>query len=1025
MSVLAANGNGEEPFATVIEALNAPGLYLKALLESEYNDHCTKYLFKAGVSAGEIGKAGLEMFVDLDDYFGITQEGRERPDHTPGWVTVWLVGNLACGVDVPLPTLGIVRLPGQTYDPDFSSEINTLKWTIITEVTGIELVSGETTNIDHLEWNLISTEISFTLADAVFPLAKTEIRKDLLDVCLVNAVLAANPIAAPIFSKRFVEELSRLLYGVHPELLIRSATRTDLDPSNPTPPDLMLLNPVLDCSLDVVQGTQVTVNVIVQNIGQSGAQFDLSFYQDSEENMISRYAGLFLPGDSPDPGISCLQKSVLWNTATVTPGPHRIIVRIEASSPTESRYDNNEAFISVVLNPSKPTCSITSISPNPAKQGVHTIVFTASADDPDDLGPPPEIRAYRWTSDKGKVNGELELYSGQGASFSMPASDLVVGTHTISLTAQDNEKYWSDPVTCALTIIQGEPAEGHDVAVGLYVSQAGVVHPPGSFVKGEVWAVNNGDYGEAVQLKVLLMDNSGKTLDSCAFPVPNLAAVATTAPYSFSLAVRTYEGDAAVRATAEVKLDEDWSNNTKTVPVYCSSNLNWTADFDGFEYIQITSGQEKTVLDRKGHSHTIKLLGILNPIGTHVSLVIDEEWFEPYCGDYIFLPWVVIEVASRDVGTWNYNFYLWWPDNLFNVDNLDLTVPQGGQTEFVISRSGRDFGRYDVEFLEPALPEGWTYSERGEPGKLTVTVSAPFSAADPRFYTWVHFYTQGVTGAYSDGFSLMSFQVVFAPPETTITLGPDGKISTRDATFAWRGSDDTTPASELQYSYRLEPLYPDLGSWTGDTEKIYNHLPNGEYTFCVKSRDPGGNEDPTPACRSFVVEANRKPDGPINEFPLSGQSGLSLTPPLVGSAFSDPDDDDTFAKSRFQIRSDMGTYDHPVWDSGEVSPGMTSAQVSPELPFGRTYLWRCQYQDNHSDWGPWSNETSFTVVDNPLPGDANMDCRVNILDLIFIRNRLGMDGGTDDNWKADVNADGKINLLDLLFVRNRLNQSCP
>jgi len=54
-----------------------------------------------------------------------------------------------------------------------------------------------------------------------------------------------------------------------------------------------------------------------------------------------------------------------------------------------------------------------------------------------------------------------------------------------------------------------------------------------------------------------------------------------------------------------------------------------------------------------------------------------------------------------------------------------------------------------------------------------------------------------------------------------------------------------------------------------------------------------------------------------------------------------------------------------------------------------------------------------------------MDCRVNILDLIFIRNRLGMDGGTDDNWKADVNADGKINILDLLFVRNRLNQACP
>jgi len=69
---------------------------------------------------------------------------------------------------------------------------------------------------------------------------------------------------------------------------------------------------------------------------------------------------------------------------------------------------------------------------------------------------------------------------------------------------------------------------------------------------------------------------------------------------------------------------------------------------------------------------------------------------------------------------------------------------------------------------------------------------------------------------------------------------------------------------------------------------------------------------------------------------------------------------------------------------------------------------------------------SYTYLGfNVLEGDANQDCVVNILDLIFVRNRLNQDVGTGDNWQADVNGDNKINILDLIFVRNRLNSRCP
>jgi len=52
--------------------------------------------------------------------------------------------------------------------------------------------------------------------------------------------------------------------------------------------------------------------------------------------------------------------------------------------------------------------------------------------------------------------------------------------------------------------------------------------------------------------------------------------------------------------------------------------------------------------------------------------------------------------------------------------------------------------------------------------------------------------------------------------------------------------------------------------------------------------------------------------------------------------------------------------------------------------------------------------------------DPNGDGRVNILDLIFVRNRLNQDPFSGDNWKADVNQDGRINILDLIYIRNNM-----
>ena len=62
----------------------------------------------------------------------------------------------------------------------------------------------------------------------------------------------------------------------------------------------------------------------------------------------------------------------------------------------------------------------------------------------------------------------------------------------------------------------------------------------------------------------------------------------------------------------------------------------------------------------------------------------------------------------------------------------------------------------------------------------------------------------------------------------------------------------------------------------------------------------------------------------------------------------------------------------------------------------------------------------------PIPCDVNKDCKVNILDLIAIRNKLNQPV-SGENIFADVNLpapDGKINILDLIAVRNKLNTQC-
>jgi PKD repeat protein len=87
-----------------------------------------------------------------------------------------------------------------------------------------------------------------------------------------------------------------------------------------------------------------------------------------------------------------------------------------------------------------PTAIIDSITPDPAKQGTDAVSFIGHGNDSDG-----SLVAYNWSS---STDGLLNTSS----SFTKPASELSVGTHTIYFTVQDDDGAWSSAATGILMI---------------------------------------------------------------------------------------------------------------------------------------------------------------------------------------------------------------------------------------------------------------------------------------------------------------------------------------------------------------------------------------------------------------------------------------------------------------------------------------------------------------------------------------------------------------------------------------------
>jgi hypothetical protein len=143
-------------------------------------------------------------------------------------------------------------------------------------------------------------------------------------------------------------------------------------------------------------------------------------------------------------------------------------------------------------------------------------------------------------------------------------------------------------------------------------------------------------------------------------------------------------------------------------------------------------------------------------------------------------------------------------------------------------------------------------------------------------------------------------------PDTTITSGPSGPTNDTTPTFSFGGSDNLTASSSLLFSYKVvaDGVAPESVAWSdysastsatlGDT----TGLSEDSYIFYVKAKDQAGNEDASPAQRSFTVDTTAPRVKSVT--PANNSTGVALRT-NVTATFSEQMNRTTIKKTTFKL----------------------------------------------------------------------------------------------------------------------------
>jgi hypothetical protein len=206
-------------------------------------------------------------------------------------------------------------------------------------------------------------------------------------------------------------------------------------------------------------------------------------------------------------------------------------------------------------------------------------------------------------------------------------------------------------------------------------------------------------------------------------------------------------------------------------------------------------------------------------------------------------------------------------------------------------------------------------------------------------------------------------------------------------------------------------------------------LPSSAYlpddTVCywrVKFFDNNGNSSDWSSTYSFTTtHQNNAPDDPVLISPDDGAPGITITPTLTASEFSDSDRWDTHLKTQWQISSvgDFSTITFDMTSTTDLTQiTLTSAQ---KLSFGTTYYWRARYYDSGNTASGWSTPNTFITLENSPPQAPDLDHPVNGSHLIDIQPTLAtgafsdpdvLDSHLKTQWQVSTSVDFSTPVLE-------------
>ena len=163
------------------------------------------------------------------------------------------------------------------------------------------------------------------------------------------------------------------------------------------------------------------------------------------------------------------------------------------------------------------------------------------------------------------------------------------------------------------------------------------------------------------------------------------------------------------------------------------------------------------------------------------------------------------------------------------------------------------------------------------------------------------------------------------PPGTTIDSGPTGTVTSTSASFTFSSSEE---GSTFECSL-------DGGPYAGCASPAdYPNLPDGSHTFRVKATDTASNTDPTPASRSWEVDATAPTVGGLS--PADGATGVALAA-NVEATFSEAMDPATITSSTFTLAKQGDAT--PATAAVVYDPATRKATLDPDanLEVGATY----------------------------------------------------------------------------------------